>query len=116
VAPGYFHLNVVKAGSGWLVRCTSGALVSGHRPSVDVMFHSVALAAGAKALGVLLTGMGKDGADGLLAMRAAGARCFAQDEASSVVFGMPKAAWDNGAAERLIPLEQMAESLMAVLR
>ncbi len=115
VAPGNFHLSVVKAHGNWEVRCTAGDLVSGHRPSVDVMFHSVALAAGAKAIGVLLTGMGKDGADGLLSMRDSGAHCFAQDEASSVVFGMPKAAWDNGAAERLIPLDQIPETLLGTL-
>jgi two-component system chemotaxis response regulator CheB len=115
VAPGNFHLSLSKAQGTWVVRCTSGPLVSGHRPSVDVLFHSVALAAKEKAVGALLTGMGKDGADGLLAMRGAGARCLAQDEASSVVFGMPKAAWDNGAAECLVGLDQVPEALVGLL-
>ena len=115
VAAGDFHASVVKLKGQWIIRCTTGPLVSGHRPSVDVLFQSVALSAGDRAIGVLLTGMGRDGADGLLAMRAAGARCLAQDENSSVVFGMPKAAWDNGGAERLVSLEHIAPTLVTML-
>jgi len=113
VAPGDLQLRVVREGAGlYRVRCVPGPKVSGHRPSVDVLFGSVAEAAGQRAAGLLLTGMGRDGADGLLAMRRAGARCLAQDEESSVVFGMPKEAWINGAAERLVPLERAAAELM----
>jgi len=113
VAPGGLQLTVHKNQSGWIVHCKPGEKISGHCPSVDVLFNSVADAAGDRATGLILTGMGRDGADGLLAMRKAGARCFAQDEESSVVFGMPKEAWENGAAERLIPAEQAAATLVA---
>jgi len=113
VAPGGLQLTVHKSQSGWFVHCKPGEKVSGHCPSVDVLFNSVAEAAGDRATGLILTGMGRDGADGLLAMRKTGARCFAQDEESSVVFGMPKEAWENGAAERLIPAEQAAATLIA---
>lgn len=113
VAPGDLQLRVVRDAPGlYRVRCAPGPKVSGHRPSVDVLFGSVAEAAGQRAAGLLLTGMGRDGADGLLAMRRAGARCLAQDEESSVVFGMPREAWINGAAERLVPLDRAAAELM----
>jgi len=116
VAPGDLQLRVVREGAGlYRVRCAPGPKVSGHRPSVDVLFGSVAEAAGQRAAGLLLTGMGRDGADGLLAMRRAGARCLAQDEESSVVFGMPREAWINGAAERLVPLDRAAAELMELV-
>ncbi len=105
VAPGGKHLLVRRDGSGYRCRVKTGPLVSGHAPSVDVLFRSVAEAAGGKALGALLTGMGRDGADGLLAMRQAGAHTIAQDEASCVVFGMPRAAIDLGAAVEVLSLE-----------
>ena len=115
VAPGDLQLRVVRESPGlYRVRCAPGPKVSGHRPSVDVLFGSVAEAAGPRAAGLLLTGMGRDGADGLLALRRAGARCLAQDEESSVVFGMPKEAWINGAAERLVPLDRAAAELMGM--
>jgi len=114
IAPGDFHMRLVKTKAGFMVRLDSSLKVSGHRPSVDVLFSSVAECAGATSIGLLLTGMGRDGANGLLAMRKAGARCIAQDEASSVVFGMPKEAWDNGAAERLVPLEETADELVTL--
>jgi len=99
VAPGgSSHLEVL--GSPGVCRLSDRPPVNGHRPSVDVMFHSVAQAAGAAAVGVILTGMGRDGADGLLAMRRAGAQTFGQDEASCVVYGMPKAAAESGAVVR----------------
>ena len=82
--------------------------VNGHRPSVDVLFESVANASGAKAVGVILTGMGRDGAAGLLAMRRAGARTIGQNEASCVVYGMPKVAFEYGAVERQLPLDDIA--------
>lgn len=115
VAPGDFHLTVHKHGLEWRVECKSGDKVSGHRPSVDVLLRSVATACGNKAIGLILTGMGKDGAEGLLEMRRSGARCFAQNEESSVVFGMPKEAWENGAAERLVSVDQATGILLSCL-
>jgi two-component system, chemotaxis family, protein-glutamate methylesterase/glutaminase len=115
IAPGDFQCRIRKHGVEWKIECTSGEKVSGHRPSADVLFNSIAEAAGDKAIGVLLTGMGRDGADGLLEMRRRGARCFAQDEASSVVFGMPKEAWINGAAERLVPMDLVTGTILSCL-
>jgi two-component system chemotaxis response regulator CheB len=89
-----------------------GELVNGHRPSVDVLFRSVAKAVGRHAAGAILTGMGREGADGLLAMRQAGARTVGQDEASCVVYGMPKAAFEVGAVERQSPLDRVAGELL----
>jgi two-component system chemotaxis response regulator CheB len=114
IGAGDLHLRVLRDQKGFLVRCEEGAKVAGHRPSVDVLFNSVAAAAGARAIGLLLTGMGRDGADGLLEMRRHGARCLAQDEESSVVFGMPQEAWRSGAAERLVPLECCAAEITAL--
>lgn len=113
VAPGDRHLTVVKEGVLFKARLGDGQKVCGHRPSVDVLFRSVAAVAGSRSVGLLLTGMGRDGADGLLEMRRAGARCLAQDEASSIVFGMPKEAWENGAAEKLVALDAAADELVA---
>lgn len=112
IAPGgENHLEI--GGSGQLrCRLTPAPAVSGHRPSVDVLFRSVAKAAGARAIGAILTGMGRDGAEGLLAMRTAGARTFGQDEASSVVYGMPKVAFELGAVERQAPLDRLASELL----
>lgn len=115
VAPGDKHLRVVRSGGVYTVLLEGGEKVSGHRPSVDVMMHSVAQCAGRNAAGALLTGMGADGADGLLAMRQAGARTLAQDEQSSVVFGMPKVAWERGGAERLVPVENIAATLITYI-
>jgi two-component system, chemotaxis family, protein-glutamate methylesterase/glutaminase len=115
IAPGDIHVRLLRDGAEWKVSCAEGPKVSGHRPSVDVLFSSVARSAGSKAIGLLMTGMGRDGAAGLLEMRMAGARCFAQDEESSVVFGMPKEAWDAGAAERLIGLDEVVDEFLACL-
>jgi two-component system chemotaxis response regulator CheB len=115
VAPGDFQCTIHSAGNDYRINCEAGEKVSGHRPSVDVLFDSVARAAGKKAIGVLLTGMGRDGADGLLRMKEAGARCFAQDEETSVVFGMPKEAWENGAAEKLVPVEKVTGTILSCL-
>ena len=115
IAPGDFHLVIHKRGLEWYVECKTGEKVSGHRPSVDVLFNSVASEAGNKSIGLILTGMGKDGAAGLLAMRRSGARCFAQNEESSVVFGMPKEAWENGGAERLVPIDRAVSSILSCL-
>ncbi len=112
VAPGDRHMRVRKTAGGYSVSLADGDKVSGHRPSVDVLFRSVAEAVGSDAVAALLTGMGRDGADGLLAVKRAGGRCVAQDEASSVVFGMPREAWENGAAEALVPIERMASEIM----
>ncbi len=115
IAPGDLHAKVVSRGGTWEVACVPGPEVSGHRPSADVLFSSLAAVAGDRALGLILTGMGRDGAAGLLQMRRAGARCLAQDEAWSVVFGMPKEAWEIGAAERLVGLERAVPELLALL-
>jgi two-component system chemotaxis response regulator CheB len=108
IAPGNQHMTVERDTKGFYVSLADGALVSRHRPSVDVLFRSVAAHAGANASGALLTGMGTDGAEGLLAMRQAGAMTVAQDEATSVVFGMPREAILRGAAEHILPLEDIA--------
>jgi two-component system chemotaxis response regulator CheB len=116
VAPGGLQLRVIRSGGEYLVDVGPGDKVSGHCPSVDVMFRSVAACCGANAVGVILTGMGADGAAGMLEMRKAGAQTVAQDEASSVVWGMPRVAWENGGAERLRPLDQMGDHVLKCLR
>jgi two-component system chemotaxis response regulator CheB len=115
VAPGGKHMRVVRAGGIYSVEIRPGELVCGHCPSVEVLMQSVALSVGANAVGVMLTGMGHDGADGLKAMRDAGARTLAQDEKSCVVFGMPKVAYERGGAERLVPLSDIAPSVLRLL-
>lgn len=116
VAPGGFHLRVERhGGRGYGIKLTQDAPVNLHRPSVDVLFNSAAESAGADGVGAILTGMGKDGAVGLLAMRNKGAFTVAQDEASSIVFGMPKEAIDIGAAEAIAPLNQIARRIMSHL-
>jgi two-component system chemotaxis response regulator CheB len=109
-AGGPAHLEVTGSSS---LRCLvrEGETVNGHRPSVDVLFRSVAKKAGKKAVGIILTGMGRDGAQGLLAMREAGARTFGQDEASCVVYGMPKAAFEIGAVQRQLPLGRLTNEI-----
>ncbi|HEY9199760.1 MAG TPA: chemotaxis response regulator protein-glutamate methylesterase [Gammaproteobacteria bacterium] len=108
VAPGSHHLLVVRDGARWRCRLSDASPVNRHRPSVDVMFRSVAQAAGGNAIGVLLTGMGADGAEGLGDMRAAGAATLAQDEASSVVWGMPGEAVARGCVDMIVPLNAVA--------
>lgn len=112
VAPGDFQLEVLRSGGTYQVRIRPGEKVNGHCPSVEVLMNSAATALGEHAVGVMLTGMGSDGARGLKAMREAGARTLAQDRESSVVFGMPKVAWELGAAERLVPLGQIADTVL----
>ncbi len=114
IAPGARHLELVRTGAHYACRLHDGPLVSGHRPSVDVLFTSVAAAAGRAAMGIILTGMGRDGAAGLLEMRRAGARTLGQSEASCVIYGMPKAAMQAGAVEQELPLERMAEHIVSV--
>ena len=115
IAHGGMHLEVVGAPGNLRTVLRDAPKVSGHRPSVDVLFNSVAKAAGAHAIGVLLTGMGQDGAEGLLEIRLAGGRTLAQDEQSSAVFGMPRAAFVNKATEELVPISKMAERIMSFL-
>jgi len=112
VAPGNRHLVARRSGARYLVQVKDGPRVNRHRPSVDVMFQSVAQAAGKNAIGVILTGMGGDGAQGLLAMRQAGAATIAQDEATSVVWGMPKVAIDLGAASKVLPLPSISAEIV----
>ncbi len=118
VAPGDRHITVVRQGRGDSlgIALHDSPLVNRHRPSVDVLFSSAARTLGAAAAGVLLTGMGRDGAEGLLAMRTAGALTIAQDEASSVVFGMPKAAIDLGAASKVLSIDLIAAALLRIAR
>jgi two-component system chemotaxis response regulator CheB len=116
IAPGNHHLRLVREGATYMVRLGNDAPVNRHRPSVDVLFFSCAEYAGANAVGIIMTGMGDDGARGLAAMRAAGASTLAQDEASCVVFGMPRAAIELGAAERVLPLDRLAEAGLTLAR
>jgi two-component system chemotaxis response regulator CheB len=112
IAPGNYHLLVQRSGVSYMAHVTDGPLVSRHRPSVDVLFRSVAKSAGNNSVGVLMTGMGDDGAQGLLEMRNAGAHTIAQDEATCVVFGMPKEAISRGAAKEILPLRLIAAAAM----
>ena len=110
------HLRVIRDGARWRCRVDDGVPVNLHKPAVDVLFRSVAASAGANAVGVILTGMGEDGARGLLEMKQAGATTLAQDEASSVVWGMPGSAVRLGAADEVLPLDRIAERILAVAR
>lgn len=113
IAPGGKHMLLRRNGAQYSVEVMDGPLVNRHRPSVDVLFRSVARCAGANALGVIMTGMGDDGAAGLAEMRKAGARTLAQDEESCVVYGMPKEAVKRGGVERSVPLGAIAREIMA---
>jgi two-component system, chemotaxis family, protein-glutamate methylesterase/glutaminase len=112
IAPGDRHLLLRRSGARYYVEVKDGPLVNRHRPSVDVMFRSVAQTAGRNAVGAILTGMGADGARGLLLMKQAGARTLAQDEASSVVYGMPKVAVEMGGVGEVLPIGQIAQRLL----
>lgn len=112
IAPGNHHMVLQRSGARYYVRVKDGPRVHHQRPSVDVLFHSVARTAGANAVGVILTGMGADGARGLLAMHQAGAVTLAQDEATSVVYGMPKEAVALDAVDRILPLDAMAAGVL----
>ena len=113
VAPGNFHMLLRQCAAGYCVEIKDGPLVCFQRPAVDVLFHSVAEAAGSHATAALLTGMGSDGVQGMLAMKRAGARTIAQDEETSVVFGMPREAIRAGAIDRVLPLPAVAGALLA---
>ncbi len=116
IAPGNHHMVLRRSGARYYVKIKGGPMVHHQRPSVDVLFHSVAEYAGVNAVGVLMTGMGADGAEGLLAMREAGARTIAQDEKSCVVFGMPRAAIERGAAEEVVPLRDIAARVISLVQ
>ena len=115
IAPGNFHMVLRSSREGYRVQVMDGPQVCYQRPSVDVMFTSVAEIAGSQAVGAILTGMGSDGAQGMLRMKRAGAATIAQDEASCVVFGMPREAIRVGAVESVVPLSQVASKIMSQL-
>ncbi|HDN59800.1 MAG TPA: chemotaxis response regulator protein-glutamate methylesterase [Candidatus Marinimicrobia bacterium] len=112
IAPGNKHMLLRRSGAMYYVEVKDGPLVSRHRPSVDVLFRSVAKYAGANAIGVIMTGMGKDGAEGLKEMKENGAYTIAQDERTCVVFGMPKVAIEYGAVDDVVPLDRIPEALV----
>jgi two-component system chemotaxis response regulator CheB len=112
VAPGHSHLQLTRSGINYLTRLDDGPPINHHRPSVDALFRSAASSAGKNAVGVILTGMGKDGAAGMLEMKKAGAYNFAQDESSCVVFGMPREAIAMGATHEVAPLHELPRRVM----
>lgn len=116
IAPGDSHMKLVKVGNEYQVECRPGPKVNGHCPSVDVLFHSVAKTAGKHALGIILTGMGGDGAKGLLDMRTSGAQTIGQDENTCIVYGMPKVAYDIGAVQYQLPLQNIAQKVYNLLK
>ncbi len=116
LAPGNYHMALKRSGARYFTEIKQGPRVHHQRPAVDVLMHSVAASAGKNAVGVILTGMGADGADGLLAMRKAGAHTLAQDEKSCVVFGMPREAIRCGAAEKTVSLDQMPRKILEALQ
>lgn len=112
IAPGNYHTLLKRSGARYFVEVQEGPLVNRHRPSVDVLFRSTAKYAGANAIGIIMTGMGDDGARGLLEMKNAGAKTIAQDENSCIVFGMPKEAIKLGAVDKILPLESIAPFIL----
>jgi two-component system, chemotaxis family, protein-glutamate methylesterase/glutaminase len=115
IAPGNFHMLMRRSGARYFVNIKDGPFVHHQRPAVDVLFNSVSQYVGNNAIGVILTGMGADGAKGLLAMKGTGAKTLAQDEASCVVFGMPKEAIKLGAADKIVPLERMTQEIITMI-
>ena len=115
IAPGHSHLRIKRGASGYVTELLKTPPVNRHRPSVDVLFDSAAELVGRSAIGVILTGMGKDGALGLLRMRTAGARTFGQDEASCVVYGMPREAAMIGAVEEVAALDALSRRVLSIL-
>ncbi|HWR57807.1 MAG TPA: CheB methylesterase domain-containing protein, partial [Thermodesulfovibrionales bacterium] len=116
IAPGNKHTLLKRSGARYYVEVKDGPLVCRHRPSVDVLFRSAARYAGKNAIGVIMTGMGSDGSKGMLDMKNAGAFNMAQDEASSVVFGMPREAIKLGAVNKVLPLDKIAAEIIRRLR
>jgi two-component system, chemotaxis family, protein-glutamate methylesterase/glutaminase len=112
IAPGSHHLEIVRAGKGHICRLSDAPPVSGHRPSVDVLFRSAARVCAKSAVAAILTGMGKDGAEGLLELRQAGGSTLGQDEESSLIYGMPRVAFERGAVMRQHALSQMADAIL----
>lgn len=115
IAPGNYQMRLAKRGGAYIVRCTQEEKVSGHCPSVDVLFDSVADIAGKQSIGVILTGMGRDGANGLLKMKKKGAYTIGQDEKTSIVYGMPMVAFNIGGVERQLPLDRIADEIIRFL-
>ncbi len=115
IAPGGFHMKVKRSGGIYQVICGQGEKVNGHCPSVEVLFNSVAEYVGVNAVGIILTGMGGDGAKGMLNMRQAGAKTIGQDERSCVVYGMPKVAYEIGAVEKQISIDEIADATIEIL-
>ncbi|MCV6607793.1 MAG: chemotaxis response regulator protein-glutamate methylesterase [Campylobacterales bacterium] len=115
IAPGDYHMVVRRSGHQYFVEIGDGHLVSGHKPSVDVLFNSASKSAGANAVGIILTGMGADGAKGMLNLHKTGAKTIAQDKKTCVVFGMPKVAIDLGGVDEIIPLEKIPEKAIKLV-
>jgi two-component system chemotaxis response regulator CheB len=115
IAPGNYHMLLKRSGARYYVQVKTGPMVHHQRPAVDVLFNSVAMYAGSNAVGVILTGMGADGARGLLKMREAGAGTVAQDEKSCVVFGMPKEAIKAGAVDKVVPLQLITKTTLTMV-
>jgi len=115
IAPGDRHMRVRKVGDRLKIEVFEGESVNGHCPSVDILFESVAKACGSNAIGIILTGMGYDGAKGLLTMRRNGAKTIGQDEKTSVVYGMPKVAYNIGAVEKQVPLDKIPQTIVSML-
>ncbi len=115
IAPGNMHMYVDRVGMQYRVKCRPGEKVCGHCPSVQVLMYSVARVVGPRAVAVILTGMGRDGAEGIHAVRQAGGRTIAQDQNSSVIFGMPRVAYEIGAIESLVPLPKIAPVIMNMI-
>lgn len=116
IAPGDFHLGVEKGPTGYIARLSDAPMCNGHRPSADFLFHSVGRIFENRILGVIMTGMGRDGAAGLAALRKQGAHTLGQDEESSIVYGMPKVAYELGGVEKQVPLSKMAAEISAVAK
>lgn len=116
IAPGGEHMEVKRVGGEYIVECTKGERVNGHCPSVSTLFYSVAKHVGRNATGIILTGMGKDGADGMLRMKEEGALNIAQDEKTSVIFGMPKVAIDEGGVDEILPIDKIARRVVDRLK
>jgi two-component system chemotaxis response regulator CheB len=113
IAPGAYHLELARSSGRYACRVHEGPPVSGHRPSVDTLFRSAAREAGPIVVGVILTGMGKDGAEGMLALRRAQAITLGQDEKSSLIYGMPRVAFERGGVMRQVSLTKMSDAILA---
>lgn len=115
VAPGDYHMKISKKKGKYVIKCFKSEKVNGHRPSVDILFNSVSEAAGKDAIGIILTGMGNDGAKGLLNMKRSGATTIGQSEASSIIYGMPKVAYELGAVDRVVNLKNISREIYRIL-